>query len=54
MIKKLDDYKMKLMKNRKEFIFSIEYIFAKGTALTERGGKKQFGSISKYFGKKKF
>ena len=54
MIKKLDDYKMKLMKNRKEFIFSMEYFFVKGAALTERGEKNQFGSISKYFGKKKF
>ena len=36
MIKKLDDYKMKLMKNRKEFIFSLEYFFFKGAALTER------------------
>ena len=50
MIKKLDDYKMKLMKNRKEFIFSIEYFFVKGSAEREN----QFGSISKYFGKKKF
>ena len=51
---KLDDYKMKSMKNRKEFIFSIEYSLVKGAVLTERAEKKQFGSISKYFGKKKF
>ena len=51
---KLDDYKTKLMKNRKEFIFPIEYFFVKGAALTERGEKNQFGSISKYLAKRNF
>ena len=38
---KLDDYKTKLMKNRKGFIFPIEYFFVKG-------------AISKYLAKRNF
>ena len=47
MIKKLDDYKMKLMKNRKEFIFSIEYFFFQrcGTNRERRSNLVQFQNI---------